>query len=109
MSSAHLMDGYTGKRHPVDVVVEPHRLRLFTEDGQPLDEWPLKGLRLAEKVERGRPVRLAHSDHGRARLIFDNQAIVSQLRRVGITLRVDRASWDGLPKWMKVQPTVSAM
>ena len=100
MASANLMDGYTGKHHPVDAVVEPHRLRLFTEEGEPLDEWTLKGLRLAKKLERGRPVRLAHTDHGRTQLIFDNQAIVSQLRRVGITLRVDQASWSGLPKWM---------
>jgi len=97
--SATLVDGYTGKRRTVDVVVEPHRLRVFTEEGEPLDDWTVKGLQFAEKVERGRPVRLTHADHNRARLIIENPAILSELRSAGIALRADRSAWRGLPTW----------
>jgi len=33
--STILIEGHTGRRHSVDVVIEPHRLRLFTEEGRP--------------------------------------------------------------------------
>lgn len=102
MFSATLIDGHSGKRRPVDVVVEPHRLRLFTEEGDPLSDWAVKGLQFAEKMEPGRPVRLAHADLGRARLIIDDPAIVNELRRAGVKLRVDRAAWRGMPPWMIV-------
>lgn len=99
MFSATLIDGYTGKHRTVDVVVEPHRLRMFSEEGKPLADWAVKGLQFAEKVERGRPVRLAHADHDRSRLIVDSPAILSELRSAGITLRAARSAWRGLPTW----------
>jgi len=45
---AILIDGHTGTRYSVDVVIEPHRLRLFTEEGRLFDDWPVKGLQFAE-------------------------------------------------------------
>ena len=99
MFYAILIDGHTGRRYSVDVVIEPHQLRLFTEEGRPFDDWPVKGLQFAEKVVRGHSVRLAHVDHGRTRLVIDNPAIVRELRGVGITLRVNRSAWGGLPRW----------
>jgi beta-barrel assembly-enhancing protease len=98
--SATLIDRYSRKRRPVDVVVEPHRLRLFSEEGEPLDDWAVKGLQFAEKVERGQPVCLAHATHHRVRLIVDDLAILAELRRAGIKLRVAKAAWGGMPTWM---------
>lgn len=98
--SATLIDRYTRKRRPVDVVVEPHRLRLFSEEGEPLNDWMVKGLQFAEKVERGQPVCLAHAAHNRARLIVEDPAILAELRRSGIKLRVAKAAWGGMPTWM---------
>lgn len=97
MFPATLLDGYSGKRRTVEVVIEPHRLRVFADEGEPLNDWPVKGLQFAEKVERGRPVRFAHVDHGRSRLIVDNPAILRELRNAGISLRADRSAWRGLP------------
>ena len=102
MFSATFIDGYTGRRQTVDVIIEPHRLRLYTEAGEPFDDWPVTGLQFAEKPERGRPVRLAHRDHHRARLIIESPAVVSELRRAGVKLRVDRSAWGGLPRWVIV-------
>jgi predicted Zn-dependent protease len=75
---------------------------VFAQEGAPLADWPVKGLQFAEKVERGRPIRLAHANHGRTRLIVDNPAILRELRGAGITLRADRSAWRGLPAWAVV-------
>lgn len=98
--SATLIDRYSRKRRPVDVVVEPHRLRLFSEKGEPLKDWMVKGLQFAEKVERGQPVSFAHVAHHRERLIVDDPAILAELRRAGIKLYVAKAAWSGMPTWM---------
>ncbi len=100
MFSATLIDRYSRKQRSVDVVVEPHRLRLFNEDGEPLSDWAVKGLQFAEEVKRGQPVSLAHTAHHRERLIVDDPAILAELRRAGITLRVAKAAWNGMPTWM---------
>jgi len=43
---------------------------------------------------------LAHATYDRARLIVNDPAILAELRRAGIKLRVAKAAWGGMPTWM---------
>lgn len=79
--AAYLTDGVTAARHGVRVNVDARRVQILDAGGNRLDEWPLDGLRLAEEVYRGQPVRLAHRDRGEARLTVDDPSILSTLGR----------------------------
>ena len=77
--TGYLTDGTTALRRDVYVTVDPRRLQILDEQGRLVDEWPLDGLRLAEEVYRGQPVRLVHRDRGEACLTFEAHDILEQL------------------------------
>jgi Zn-dependent protease with chaperone function len=79
--AAYLTDGLTAERRRVRVNVDTRRLQILDADGNQLDNWPMDGLRLAEEVYRGQPVRLLHRDRGDIRLIVDDPSILSTLGR----------------------------
>lgn len=79
--AAYLTDGVTAERRTVRVNVDARRLLILNGDGSRIDEWPIDGLRLAEEVYRGQPVRLLHRDRGDIRLIVDDPSILSALGR----------------------------
>ncbi|HKK13647.1 MAG TPA: M48 family metallopeptidase [Gammaproteobacteria bacterium] len=79
MFEGHLADGVTAQRRPVRVRLSGQYLHVYDPEGKALDTWPLKGLRLAEEVYRGQPVRLMHADRDDACLTVTSQGILEPL------------------------------
>lgn len=101
---AHLLDGKSAQRqrvriitghrelvlHPIpenfgaspSVATKPGWLPVHPDEAPPITHWPYKGLRLAEKVYAGQPVRLHHKQHDDAVLVFEGTEILTLLQRV---------------------------
>lgn len=73
-------DGKTAVLREVRVEVTRSRLIIIGEEEAALDEWSIEGLRVANAIHgAGQPIRLAHRDHGEARLAFESPEILGAL------------------------------
>lgn len=81
-------DGETSARRKVRIFPSTRSLHLQGEDGERLEEWPYRGLRLAEEVYHERPFRLRHKDKGEAALTVTTPELLKVLeQRLGRKLR----------------------
>jgi Zn-dependent protease with chaperone function len=85
-------DGATAARGSVTVVLDVNGLRLVGEDGRTVDQWPYQDLRLIDEVIGGHPLRLGLAG-SEARLTFETQGIIADLKRRAPHLTIERRSW----------------
>lgn len=81
-------DGETAARRKVRIYPSTRSLQLHGEDGERLEEWPYRGLKLAEEVYHERPFRLRHKEKGEAALTVSTPELLGVLeQRMGRKLR----------------------
>jgi len=92
----YLADGNTALRRPVRVTLTGQSLQLLDEHGDPIDTWPLAGMRLSEEVYSGQPLRFIHGDREDASLTIPSHALLDAVAAVQPRLRTGYLARSGV-------------
>ncbi len=77
---AYYSDGRSAQRERVTVFAGARGLAIQDGEGDPLGEWPYRGLHLLEEVYRNQPVRFRHDEQGDATLTCEDGNILKAIK-----------------------------